>query len=69
MLLGTVIKITFFTGYLLFHPLFFRMLNSNGVKEIQQYAFNGSRLEELYVILRFKVPHTGYYSPIFKCIF
>ncbi|KAM8827491.1 thyrotropin receptor-like isoform 2-T4 [Spinachia spinachia] len=25
------------------------MLNSNGVKEIQQYAFNGSRLEELYL--------------------
>ncbi|TNN45045.1 Thyrotropin receptor [Liparis tanakae] len=25
------------------------MLNSNGVKEIQQYAFNGSRLEEVYL--------------------
>ncbi|XP_050925074.1 thyrotropin receptor-like [Lates calcarifer] len=25
------------------------MLNSNGVKEIQRYAFNGSRLEEVYL--------------------
>lgn len=26
------------------------MLNSNGVKEIQRYAFNGSSLEEVYAI-------------------
>lgn len=27
------------------------MLNSNGVREIQHYAFNGSSVEEVYVIL------------------
>lgn len=32
---------------------FFSMLNSNGVKEIQGYAFNGSSLEEVYVILNY----------------
>lgn len=29
------------------------MLNSNGVKEIQRYAFNGSSLEEVYAILNY----------------
>ncbi len=29
------------------------MMNSNGLKEIQRYAFNGSSLEEVYAILNF----------------
>lgn len=31
------------------------MMNSNGIKEIQRYAFNGSSLEEVYVIWIFAV--------------
>ena len=30
--------------------LFGRMLNSNGLTDIQPYAFNGTRLEEVYVV-------------------
>lgn len=43
-----------------FSPVF-SMLNSNGVKEIQHYAFNGSRLEEVYVIfiIAVKQQNTG----------
>lgn len=33
----------------LFYFNFFRMLNSNGLREIQPFAFNGSQLEEVYV--------------------
>ncbi|XP_020514914.1 thyrotropin receptor isoform X1 [Labrus bergylta] len=44
-----------FTG-LSEHPLTI-MLNSNGVKEIQRFAFNGSRLEEVYLHRNMELKH------------
>lgn len=44
------------------------MLNNNGVKEIQRYAFNGSSLEEVYANFNYCTEtHIGWNSQIFVC--